>query len=137
MRCAPCCADLHTRWARRPFASPALWEVSQAASNAALLSDLRSVLLLGQGRAPAAGAELPLTLQRARALLRLMPWAVSFYDRVRLFREVVATERQAIQGSDDVNAGERSRVRDSVGECQVISQTPIHAIPRVACLYDD
>ena len=59
-----------------------------------------------------AGADSVHSLQVARAVLRLQPWAVSFFDRVRLFREVVAAERQAIQGSDDVNAGDRSRVRE-------------------------
>jgi len=109
LRCAVAVlADLHTRWARRPFASPSLWEVTSATASSALRADLRRVLLLGLSRG---GGEQALTpsLQQARAVLRLLPWALPFYDRVTLFREVVAAERQAIQGSDDVNAGDRSR----------------------------
>ena len=46
----------------------------------------------------------------ARALLRLMSWSLSYYERVKLFRNAVAAERKSIQGNDDINAGTRSRV---------------------------
>jgi hypothetical protein len=104
------CTDLHTRWARRPFASPSLWEVPRASSCPELRADLRRVLLLGISNAPGSVAGFTPSLHRARAVLRLLPWAIPFYDRVKLFRDVVATERLSIQGSDDVNAGNRSRV---------------------------
>ena len=43
------------------------------------------------------------------ALLRVMPWSISFHERIKLFREIVDADRVAIQGSDDVNSGTRSR----------------------------
>jgi hypothetical protein len=43
----------------------------------------------------------------ARALLRFQPWSVDFHQRMKLFREIIDGERASIQGSDDVNLGQR------------------------------
>ena len=42
------------------------------------------------------------------SLLRIMPWSISFYERMKLFRETVDRERVHIQGVDDVT-GFRAR----------------------------
>ena len=67
-------SDLYTRWARRPFGPAALFEVP-AANTRAMRAALRQ-------RTPLAAA-----------LLRAMPWAVQFYERLVLFRETITKER--------------------------------------------
>lgn len=52
-------------------------------------------------------AELRSDSALTRALLRFQPWSVDFHQRMKLFREIVDSERISIQGSDDVNLGQR------------------------------
>lgn len=73
-------SDLYLRWARRPFSSASLWEVDMA-DTSSVRNELR--------------AQTPFAV----ALLRTMPWAVDFYERLKIFREVVDTERVQMQGS--------------------------------------
>eukprot|EP00602_Paraphysomonas_sp_CaronLab_P006417 CAMPEP_0185031244 /NCGR_PEP_ID=MMETSP1103-20130426/18610_1 /TAXON_ID=36769 /ORGANISM="Paraphysomonas bandaiensis, Strain Caron Lab Isolate" /LENGTH=1024 /DNA_ID=CAMNT_0027566705 /DNA_START=286 /DNA_END=3360 /DNA_ORIENTATION=- len=83
-------SDLHTRWARRPFSFAKLWEISRA-NRSAFLSELRQ--------------QTPL----ARAILKYQPWAIDFHQRMKILREILDMERRSIQGSDDINSGQRSR----------------------------
>jgi hypothetical protein len=77
--------DLYSRWARRPFSSSSLWEV-EAANTRAAYHDLRQ--------------HTPF----ASVLLRKMPWAINFHERVKYFREILDDERQQVQGSTDMFA---------------------------------
>lgn len=46
------------------------------------------------------------------ALMRIMPWAVSFHERLKLLRDTMSAERTAIQGPDDpsgLSSAPRSR----------------------------
>lgn len=52
-------------------------------------------------------AELRRDSPLSRTLLRFQPWSVDFHQRMKLFREIVDAERISIQGSDDVNLGQR------------------------------
>jgi hypothetical protein len=81
--------DLHSRWARRPFSSSKLWTVNDADSSR-VLRELR--------------AQTPFSL----SLLRIMPWAITFHERMKFFREIVDRERLSIQGVDE-STGVRSR----------------------------
>ena len=87
-------SDLYLRWARRPFSAATLWEVENTESSS-VRSELRR--------------QTPFSV----ALLRVMPWSVNFYERMKLFREVVDTERVSVQGADD-NAGGRPRSKGLV-----------------------
>ena len=71
--------DLYTRWARRPFSASTLWEIEQT-DTSLIKTQLRS--------------HTPFAI----ALLRVMPWSIDFYERLKLFREVVDGERVSIQG---------------------------------------
>ena len=81
--------NLHTRWARRPFSSSKLWNIDEADSTR-VLRELRD--------------KTPFALM----LLRTMPWSISFYQRMKFFREIIDTEKIAIQGVD-AETGIRSR----------------------------
>ena len=83
-------SDLYTRWARRPFSSSKLWEVESADSNV-IKRELRE--------------QTPFAI----IVFRIMPWAIDFHERMKLFREIVEANRISIQGRDDVNSGQRSK----------------------------
>ena len=76
-------ADLYTRWARRPFCRPSTWEVAHCESGT-----MRRAL-----REPSSSL--------GSTILRVMPWAVSFHERLKIFREVLEAERVAMQGPED------------------------------------
>ena len=81
--------NLHTRWARRPFSSAKLWIIDEADSSR-VLRELRD--------------RTPFSL----LLLRTMPWSISFYQRMKFFREIVDKEKISIQGVNE-ETGIRSR----------------------------
>ena len=83
--------DLYTRWARRPFSASTLWEIEQT-DTTLIKTQLRT--------------HTPFAI----ALLRVMPWSIDFYERLKLFREVVDGERVSIQGVlHDSNDPSRSK----------------------------
>lgn len=83
--------DLYTRWARRPFSASTLWEIEQT-DTSLIKTQLRT--------------HTPFAI----ALLRVMPWSIDFYERLKLFREVVDGERVSIQGVlHDSNDPSRSK----------------------------
>jgi ubiquitin-protein ligase E3 C len=82
--------DLYARWARRPFSSIELWNMEE--------TEGLQVMLRNYGNVKGSFAN---------ALLFHIPWCISFHDRMTYFREIVDTERLVIQGSNDVNSGER------------------------------
>jgi ubiquitin-protein ligase E3 C len=79
-------SDLYTRWARRPFSATALWEIGDT-STSAVKDEIRR-------RSPF-----------AIALLRVMPWAVDFHQRMKLFRAIADAERAEVQGVNDILSG--------------------------------
>jgi hypothetical protein len=83
--------NLHTRWARKPFCSSNLWTVVEA-DTSRVLRELRELTPFSQ------------------TLLRIMPWSISFHERMRLFREFVNTERLSIQTD---SRGNMIRIRRS------------------------
>lgn len=83
-------ADLYARWARKPFSPSSLWEV-ESADSSAIKRELRE--------------QTPFAV----TMFRIMPWAIDFHERMKLFREIVEASRISIQGRDDVNSGQRSK----------------------------
>lgn len=83
-------SDLYTRWARRPYSSSKLWEV-ESADSSVIKRELRE--------------QTPFAI----TVFRIMPWAIDFHERMKLFREIVEANRVSIQGRDDVNSGQRSK----------------------------
>jgi hypothetical protein len=83
-------ADLYARWARKPFSQSSLWEVESADSKV-IKRELRD--------------QTPFAV----TMFRIMPWAIDFHERMKLFREIVEANRISIQGRDDVNSGQRSK----------------------------
>ena len=81
--------NLHTRWSRRPFSSSKLWVVDETETSR-VLQELRR--------------QTPFSI----SLLRIMPWSISFYERMKLFRGRVDHERMQIQGVDNTT-GIRAR----------------------------
>lgn len=80
-------SDLYARWARRPFCkSESVWEIS--AITPAVLRHKDSF---------------------SSVITKYMPWSISFYERMKLFRETIESERIQLQGLDDTNFGQRSR----------------------------
>lgn len=74
-------SDLYSRWARKPFCSVSLWQIDQADNVASLKAHWR--------------VKSPFTL----ALFRIIPWVVTFHDRMKLVRELLDDEKLEIQGA--------------------------------------
>jgi hypothetical protein len=88
-------SDLYLRWARRPFSAASVWVLEDSDS-----PDMRS--------------EIRNSSPFAVSVLREMPWSLNFYERMKIFREVVDEEKQSVQGTDPHNSretGVRVRVR--------------------------
>jgi hypothetical protein len=88
-------SDLYLRWARRPFSAASVWVLEDSDS-----PDMRS--------------EIRNSSPFAVSVLREMPWSLNFYERMKIFREVVDEERLFVQGTDPHNSretGVRVRVR--------------------------
>ena len=88
-------SDLYLRWARRPFSAASVWVLEDSES-----PDMRS--------------EIRNSSPFAVSVLREMPWSLNFYERMKIFREVVDEEKQSVQGTDMQNSretGVRVRVR--------------------------
>ena len=77
-------SDLYLRWARKPFSPSNIW----------VLDDVLTAHIKEEFRtcSPFAGA-----------ILREMPWCINFYERMKIFREVIDTEKLSIQGNDPQN----------------------------------
>lgn len=65
-------------------------------------------------------AELRRDSPLSRAILRFQPWSIDFHQRMKLFREIVDAERISIQGSDDVNLGQRSDLFSIISHFKVV-----------------
>ena len=92
--------DFYSRWARRPFSQNTLWEIAHL-DTSAMRKDIHS--------------QSPLAV----ALFRAMPWAIPFFERMKVFREVVDSERLSIQGGGDegllaMGFGARARSKGTV-----------------------
>jgi hypothetical protein len=125
-------ADLYSRWARRPFSAPGLWEIQVrrcSLCSAELVFkfylfaclfvynflNLSSyfvlfLFLVQETGGRALLAELQQRSPFGDALLKVMPWSVDFHERMKLFRSVADAERLQVQGSNDPYAAvQRSR----------------------------
>jgi hypothetical protein len=88
-------SELYLRWARRPFSAASVWVLEDSDS-----PDMRS--------------EIRNSSPFAVSVLREMPWSLNFYERMKIFREVVDEEKLSVQGTDMQNSretGVRVRVR--------------------------
>lgn len=74
-------SDLYSRWARKPFYNVSLWQVDQMDNAASLKTHLK--------------AKSPFAL----ALVKVIPWAISFHDRMILVRDLLDDEKLEIQGA--------------------------------------
>ena len=83
--------DLHSMWSRRAFSKAELWTVEEAADTGNMRKKLRSDFYIGNSV--------------SRALLFHLPGAVSFHERMKLFRDLVDAERFEIQGDPNPNSG--------------------------------
>ncbi len=91
-------SDLYTRWSRRPFSDPSLWILPESDT----LSLLKSLNVDSAGFASTA-VSLP---ENSRghiglSLLKIMPWSISFVERLKFFRHQLDREKFQIQGTND------------------------------------
>ncbi len=86
-------ADLHSMWARKAFSASSLWTVEEACDS----RDVRAALV----------EEFWVKNTLANSLLYHVPGAISFHERMKLFRKVVDRERLEIQGDPNPNSGAR------------------------------
>jgi ubiquitin-protein ligase E3 C len=82
-------SDLYSRWSRKPFCPPSCWEVSLA-DTSSIKKELREFSNFSMN------------------LIRIMPWSIDYYERIKMVREIIDNDRIAIQGTDDPH-GHRSR----------------------------
>jgi ubiquitin-protein ligase E3 C len=75
-------SDLYNRWARRPFFTPALWKI-EALDSTRTKQELRD--------------HSPFSI----SIYKYLPWSIDFYERMKIFREVLSKEKSIIQGTDD------------------------------------
>ncbi len=75
-------SDLYNRWARRPFFTPGLWKI-EALDSTRTKQELRD--------------HSPFSI----SIYKYLPWSIDFYERMKIFREVLNKEKTIIQGTDD------------------------------------
>lgn len=103
--CVAVLRNIHTRWARRPFSTAALWEIIST-------TDLGAGIGIGTGTARGMGShyydvpvsatvcldEIKRRVGFGETVFRSLPWCVNFYDRMYIIREWLDRERMEIQG---------------------------------------
>ncbi len=91
-------SDLYTRWSRRPFSDPSLWILPESDT----LSLLKSLQIDPAGFASTA-ASIPENSKGhvGLSLLKIMPWSISFVERLKFFRQQLDREKYQIQGTND------------------------------------
>ena len=115
-------SNLHTRWVRRPFSSSKLWVIDDTKTSL-FLNDLRQ--------------QTPFCL----TILRVMPWCISFHERMKFFREIIDLERKNIQGVNDATGlrakGKTIRIkRNRILEDGKLALEKIHSIKdRITVVY--
>ena len=108
--------DLYNRWARRPYFNPSLWKIEELDSTR-VKQELRGHSLF------------------SISIYKYLPWSIDFYERMKIFREVLNNEKTLIQGTDDPHnrsKGTIVRVRRSM-----IVEDGILAIDRVGSALKD
>jgi ubiquitin-protein ligase E3 C len=88
--------DLYTRWNRRPFAQPELWTVRTIEDD---ITRYRTMMR----------AEGHVRDSLAYTLLHVMPWAWDLLERIKLFRDIIDSERSSIQQATHENGTLRNR----------------------------
>lgn len=82
-------SDLYSRWSRKPFSPSSCWEVTMV-DTISIKKELREFTKFSMN------------------LIRIMPWSIDYYERIKMVREIIDNDKIAIQGTDDPH-GHRSR----------------------------